>query len=133
MWSFQIKFHKIISFRIISKITVNRKKCLAYDKTPPQILSLQFSEIFLDGGFQSFLTILQVTDIASIGITLMSLLQSLDTFLYTWRVRRSRPVEIFKKGVLKNSTKFTRKHLRLDLLCSKALLEACNIIKYRIW
>ena len=26
MWSFKIKFHKIIRFRIISKITVNRKK-----------------------------------------------------------------------------------------------------------
>ena len=53
----------------------------------------------------------------------MSLLQYLDMFLSTlciWRVRRSRPEEFYKKVALKNSTKFTAKHLRRSLSCNKA-------------
>ena len=65
----------------------------------------------------------KLTNIASIDITLMSLLQYLDMFLSTlriWRVRRSRPEEFYKKVALKNSRKFTGKHLRRSLSCNKA-------------
>ena len=65
----------------------------------------------------------KATNIASIDITLMSLLQYLDTFwstLCTWRVRSSRPKEFFKKGVLKNFTTFTGEHLNQSLFCNKA-------------
>ena len=49
MWSFQIMFHEIKSFRIISKITVNRKKkWFEFDETPPQILFLEISEILIN-------------------------------------------------------------------------------------
>ena len=53
----------------------------------------------------------------------MSLLQYLDTFLFTLstsRVRNSRPVEFYRKGVLKNSIKFTEEHLCRGLFCNKA-------------
>ena len=45
----------------------------------------------------------------------MFLLQCLDTFLST-----SCPKEIFEKDVLKNSTKFSVKHLHRGLYCNKA-------------
>ena len=59
----------------------------------------------------------------SIDITLMSLLEYLDTFLSTlctWRVRGSRPKEFFKQGVLQNFKKFIGKDLRRILFCNKA-------------
>ena len=47
----------------------------------------------------------------------------LDKFLSTlctWGVRSSHLKEFFKKGVLKNSIKFTGKHMRRGLFCNKA-------------
>ena len=90
----------------------------------------RFWLVFLDGGFQSFLNMRnhfqschKVTNIVSIDIALMPLLQYLDTFsstLCTWTVGSSRPEKFYKEGVLKNSTKFTGKHLRRGLFCNKA-------------
>ena len=62
----------------------------------------------------------KVTNITWIDITLMSLLQHLDTFLCTWRVRSRHLEEFYKKSVLKYSTKFTEKHQRWGLFCNKA-------------
>ena len=62
----------------------------------------------------------KVTNITWIDITLMSLLQHLDTFLCTWRVRSRHLEEFYKKGVFQYSTKFTGKDLRLGLFCNKA-------------
>ena len=62
------------------------------------------------------------TNIAWIDITLISLLQYLDTFLSTlctWRVRSSRPEDFFKKSVLKNFRAFTGKHRFQGLFCDK--------------
>ena len=52
----------------------------------------------------------------------MFLLQYLDTFLFTFmfQVQRNRPEEFCKKGVLKNSTKFTGKRLNWGFFCNKA-------------
>ena len=44
---FQSKFHKIINFRIKSKITVNGKKWFNYNETLRQIFSSQISEILI--------------------------------------------------------------------------------------
>ena len=46
----------------------------------------------------------------------------LCTFIYFmyFYVRSSRPEEFYKRGVLKYSTKFTGKHLRLGRFCNKA-------------
>ena len=52
----------------------------------------------------------------------MSLLQYLETLLSTLCtliVRSSLPEEFLKKGVLKNFTKFTGKHLRRGLFCNE--------------
>ena len=40
--------------------------------------------------------------------------------LCTWGVRSSHQKGFFKKGVLKNSIKFTEKHMRRGLFCNKA-------------
>ena len=90
---------------------------------------LKFSYVFLVGGFQSFLdkqnhfqSKYKVTNITSIDIILMSLLQYIEMFLSTlctWRVRSSRPEKFYKKGIFKNSTKFTEKHLRQCLFYNK--------------
>ena len=89
-----------------------------------------FSFPFLDGGFQSFLNMQnhfqswhKVTNIARTDITLMSLLQYLDTFFiyfYVLEESECRLEEFYKKGALKYSTQFTGKHLRWGLLCNKA-------------
>ena len=100
-----------------------------HKKAPPQLFDRTLN-VSKDSGFYSFLTIQnhfqswhKVTNNTSIDITLMFLLQYLDTFLSTlctWRVRSSRPEEVFKDGVIKISTKSTGKHLRGGLFCSKA-------------
>ena len=73
-------------------------------------------KVFLDGGSQSyqdrqkkFHSWHKVNNIASIDITLMSLLQYLDIFL-----------ESFKNGVHKNLTKSTKNNLNHGPLCNKA-------------
>ena len=43
--------------------------------------------------------------------------------------RRSRLEVFYKKGVLRNFAKFTRKHLRQSLFLIKLQAEACNFIK----
>ena len=44
------------------------------------------------------------------------------------------PLEVFcKKGVLKNFTKFTGKHLFQSLFFNKLAGVACNFIKKRLW
>ena len=55
MWSFKLKFHKIISFRIVSKITVN---LILNGSTITKLHHRfrRFWKVFLEGGFQSFLT-----------------------------------------------------------------------------
>ena len=47
-------------------------------------------------------------------------------------IRSSRPKVFSKKGVFRNLTKFTGKHLcqRFFFNCS---LQACNVIKKRLW
>ena len=67
----------------------------------------------------------------------MSLSQYLDTLLATlstWRVRRSRPEEFYIKGVPKNSTEFTGKHLCRGLFCNKVTgLKLATLLKKRLW
>ena len=87
------------------------------NETLPQIFSLQISEI--SKFFQ--MVVLRVTNIVSTDITLMSLLQYLDTLsynLYTGRVSSSHPKKFYEKSVAKNSTKFTEKLLRRGFLCT---------------
>ena len=43
------------------------------------------------------------------------------------KVRRSRPEVFCKKGVLKNFTKFTGKHLRQSLFFNKVAGQACQV------
>ena len=48
---------------------------------------------------------------------------------YFIRCRSSRPEVLCKKGVLRNFTKFTGKHLRQSLFFNKVAGQACNFIK----
>ena len=45
------------------------------------------------------------------------------------KARSSRPEVFFKKGVLRNSAKFTGNHLRQSLFLIKLQVSACNFIK----
>ena len=114
-----------------SKLLWTAKKEFDYKETPPQIFSLEISETLVTFSrcwFSKFsqhtkLFIFKVeikSNIVWIDITLKSLLQHLDTFLCTWRVRSRHLEEFYKKSVLKYSTKFTEKHLRWSLFCNKA-------------
>ena len=47
--------------------------------------------------------------------------------------RSSRPEVFCKKGVLRNFTKFTGKHLCESLFFNKVAGLACNFIKKRLW
>ena len=50
------------------------------------------------------------------------------------KIRSSRPEVFCKKGVLKNVTKFTGKHLRQSLFINKvAGLSRATLLKKRIW
>ena len=87
------------------------------NETLPQKFSLQISEI----SKFFWMVVFRVTNIVSTDITLMSLLQYLDTLSYnlcTGRVSSSHPKKFYEKGVVKNSTKFTEKLLRRGLFCT---------------
>ena len=87
------------------------------NETLPQIFSLQISEI----SKFFWMVVFRVTNIVSTDITLMSLLQYLDTLSYnlcTGRVSSSHPKKFYEKSVVKNSTKFTEKLLRRGLFCT---------------
>ena len=52
----------------------------------------------------------------------------------SWVIYRSSRQDVFcKKGVLRNLTKFTGKHLRQSLFFNKVAGEACKFIKKEIW
>ena len=55
-------------------------------------------------------------------------------FLLLWRFRSSRPEVLCKKGVLRNFTKFTGKHLCQSLFFNKvATLRPATLLKKRLW
>ena len=93
---------------IISKITVNRKKIVsARDIFLANLWD--FGKFLLMVVFKVFSTSksifkVKLTNIASIDITLMSLLQYLDTFLstlFTWTIRSSRLEDSKENMILK--------------------------------
>ena len=114
------------------KLLWTAKKWFVYNETLPQIFF--FSEILVTLSAWWFSKFSQhakplskltykVTNIPWTGITLMSLLQYLDTFyllVCTWRARSSCSEEFYENGVLKYFTKFTEKHLRWGIFCNKA-------------
>ena len=121
----------IISFRIISKITVNRRKnglriiklCRKYFPCD----FLRFWYVFLNSGFQSYLN--RQNHLQSwYEVTLLPQLVSLwciywDIWAWYTLIEESEIVDwrsSIKKGVLKNSTKFTWKYPRWGLFCNKA-------------
>ena len=139
---FQNKFHKIISFRIISKITVNRKIMVwLYPNSATDIFLANFWDfdkfiwMVVFKGFSICKTI-YIVEIKSLNclnwyhFDLVSLLQYLDTLLSTlctWRIRGSDPEEFYKKGVPKISTKFTGKYLCRGLFFNKMQAEGLQL------
>ena len=128
MWSFQIKFHKIISFRILSKITGSRKKAVWWmDITKLRNFLVNFWYFFWMIVFKAFSPCKAIfkIDIKSLILPQLMSLWCLYSnvwtgsyLVYVLEEYSSRPEEFFKKGVLQNFGKFTGKHLRQGFFCN---------------
>ena len=68
-----------------------------------------------------------------IGVSIYSFIYLFSCFFHI-RIRSSRPEVFYKKGVLKNFSKLTRKHLRRSLFLNKiAGLRLLILLKKRLW